>query len=100
MYKKILFFSFLIILVGCQNNSTQPQSSGKTVKDATELNTAIENAKAGDQIILANGTWKDVEIKFIGQGTKEKPIILRAETAGEVFIEGKSNLKFGGEVRY
>ncbi len=97
MFRKLLVFSLLISLAGCQNSSENPISSGKLVKDSTELSNALEYVKAGDEIILANGIWKDVEIKFIGQGTADKPIILRAETAGEVFIEGKSNLKFGGE---
>ena len=34
---------------------------------------------------------------MIGFGTDENPIVLRAETPGEVFIEGKSSLKLGGE---
>lgn len=67
------------------------------VNNAEELKTSIENAKPGDQIIMANGVWKDVEIIFTGQGTEQAPITLKAETAGEVFIEGESSLKFGGE---
>lgn len=62
-----------------------------------ELNEAIKNCQAGDHIILANGVWKDVQIEFYGKGTKEKPIVLRAETKGEVTIEGESSLKLGGE---
>ena len=46
---------------------------------------------------MSNGTWEDVEIEFKGYGSMEKPIVLRAETAGEVFIEGESNLQLGGE---
>jgi len=68
-----------------------------SVANITELNKAIENSEAGDEIILANGIWKDVEIKFRGKGTKDKPITLKAETPGQVSIEGQSYLKFGGE---
>ena len=67
------------------------------VSNAEELKSSIENAKPGDNIIMANGVWKDVEIEFIGQGTEQAPITLKAETPGEVFLEGKSSLKFGGE---
>ncbi len=67
------------------------------MKNATELQEAIKNAAAGDEIILANGVWKNVELKFIGKGTEDQPIKLRAETSGEVFIEGQSDLKFAGE---
>ena len=45
---------------------------------------------------MANGIWNDVQIKFTGEGTENKPIIIKAETLGEVFIEGVSDLKFGG----
>jgi len=67
------------------------------VKTNEELKTSIENAKPGDQIVMANGVWKDVGIVFTGEGTEQKPITLRAETPGSVFIEGKSFLKFGGQ---
>jgi len=93
--KKIIFIlSLVTLLVACKQQKT---ISIVKVTNIEELNTAIENSKEGDHIELANGVWKDVEIKFRGQGTKEHPIILRAETAGKVSIEGKSYLKFGGQ---
>ncbi|WP_299252959.1 chondroitinase-B domain-containing protein [uncultured Lacinutrix sp.] len=67
-----------------------------SVNTIEELNSAIENSKPGDNIILANGVWQDVEIKFIGEGTEDSPIVLKAETEGEVFIEGESNLEISG----
>lgn len=97
MYKPLLIFSIIIILAACQNHSENAVLSSKRVNNSEELFNAIENVKPGDEIVLANGTWKDVEIRFIGQGTKNNPIILRAETAGKVFIEGKADLKLGGE---
>ncbi|MBW1654259.1 chondroitinase-B domain-containing protein [Flavobacterium quisquiliarum] len=72
---------------------------GKTtlkVKNEAELKTAISNAKPGDEIILSNGTWKNIQIKFDSKGTKDNPITLRAETSGKVSIEGVSDLKIGG----
>ena len=60
------------------------------------LKEAIENAEAGDNLILKNGTYEDINIVFYGKGTKEKPITLKAQTAGKVFIEGASDLKLGG----
>ena len=72
-------------------------STGTKVANAKELEEALKKAQPGDNIIMANGVWKDVEIKFNSKGTAEKPITLAAETAGEVFIEGKSFLKLGGD---
>ncbi|PIB36927.1 alginate lyase [Reichenbachiella sp. 5M10] len=90
----ILLVSMIWLAVACQQSTN---NSGSLVSDATELQAALDKAKAGDEIIMANGIWKDVLIRFSGQGTAEAPITLRAETAGEVFIEGESDLKFGGE---
>ncbi|AWV97117.1 chondroitinase-B domain-containing protein [Arcticibacterium luteifluviistationis] len=83
----------LLLFASCQNLSQK----GVLVNNIDELNKSIKEASPGDEIILANGTWKDVQIKFYGIGTKEQPISLRAETPGEVFIEGQSYLHLGGE---
>ena len=93
MCKNLVVISFLLLFISCNEVSTNLIN----VKNREELNTAINEAKAGDEIVLANGVWKDVQIEFNGKGTKENPITLRAETAGEVFIEGISNLTLGGE---
>jgi poly(beta-D-mannuronate) lyase len=83
----------MFLMASCQ----QENSSGKKVSNAAELNDAIANATAGDNIILSDGIWTDIQINFIGKGTESKPISLRAETPGKVFIEGVSCLKIAGE---
>ena len=93
MYKNIFIISFLLLFISCNEVSTNLIN----VANIQELNSAIKEVKPGDEIVLANGVWNDVEIEFKGQGTKENPIILRAETSGKVFIEGQSLLKLGGE---
>ncbi|MEL6672036.1 MAG: chondroitinase-B domain-containing protein [Bacteroidota bacterium] len=70
---------------------------GKKVSSPDALSQAIAAAQPGDEIVMANGVWKDVRIKFVGYGTERKPITLRAETPGEVRIEGTSDLRIGGE---
>ena len=67
------------------------------VSNAKELNDAIANVKPGTTITMTNGIWNDIEIVFFGMGTEENPITLQAETAGEVIIQGNSDLKLGGE---
>lgn len=89
----LAFLTAAAFLAGCQSTSS-PVSS---VSTADELSAAIAEAQPGDEIIMANGIWSDVEIRFTGAGTESRPIILRAETAGEVFIEGASDLKLAGE---
>lgn len=71
-------------------------SSAIKVKDIAALQEAEKNAKAGDIIILQNGIWNDVKIKLNCIGTEKEPITFKAETAGKVFISGKSCLKIGG----
>ncbi|WP_392347850.1 chondroitinase-B domain-containing protein [uncultured Polaribacter sp.] len=93
--KKIIYsFGLCMLLIACSNSLIV---NSIKVTNIDELNKAIDSCKAGDQIILANGIWKDVQIKFRGKGTKDKPITIKAETTGKVTIEGESYLKFGGE---
>jgi len=94
MKKIITLFVLSLILVSCGNSDT---SNNIKVNSIEGLHEAIKNSSAGDNIILANGVYKDVEIEFYGQGTANKPITLKAETPGEVSIEGVSNLKIGGD---
>ena len=94
MKKSISIIAILFLLLSCGHKSNL---NAVKVTNLEELTTAIDSAKAGDQIVLANGVWKDVQIKFRGKGTKENPITIKAETAGKVSIEGQSYLKFGGE---
>ncbi|MFI1743580.1 chondroitinase-B domain-containing protein [Thalassobellus sediminis] len=91
------FFCIVSIVVLCFSCINEDKDVVRLVVNNKQLQIAINKAKAGDEIVLKNGVWKDVEIDFIGQGTEENPIILRAETDGEVFIEGVSKLTFGGE---
>ena len=92
MKNTLLLISFLIVCCSCSNTLNDIK-----VSNSNELNAAIENAKPGDNIVLANGVWKDLQIKFIGEGTENQPITIKAETPGQVIIEGVSDLKFGGE---
>jgi len=68
-----------------------------TVSSEAEFKTAVQAAKPGDTIQLANGTWEDFEILFVGHGKPNKPITLTAETKGKVIISGRSNLRIAGE---
>jgi len=69
---------------------------GQLVSTNSQLNTAISNASAGSTIILANQTWTDVQININKTGTTENPIIIKAQTPGDVFFEGRSNISMGG----
>ncbi|MTI20425.1 alginate lyase, partial [Fulvivirga sp. RKSG066] len=93
--KHILYIiTVFIFFIGCQQ--TQSVETVR-VSNADELNKAIANAQPGTVIEMANGEWNDLRIRFTSQGTENQSITLKAETPGEVIIQGKSDLKIGGE---
>jgi len=92
--KYSVILTIVTIMLGCKG---APELTSSVVNNNNELYSALSNAKAGDNIVMANGTWTDVEIKITQSGEEGKPITLSAETAGEVFIEGQSNLQLGGD---
>ncbi|WP_124980271.1 polysaccharide lyase 6 family protein [Nonlabens xiamenensis] len=67
------------------------------VNNAQELKQAIKKSQPGDTIVMKDGQWKDVNIKFKAMGTSEKPIVLRSQTPGEVKLTGSSTLRLGGD---
>ncbi|GHA90140.1 hypothetical protein GCM10009069_11640 [Algimonas arctica] len=66
------------------------------VHSQDEYEDAVDDAVPGDTVLLANGSWDDFEIVFTGEGKADKPITLTAQTKGEVFLTGQSNLRLGG----
>lgn len=95
MKQFLISLSLTLFLISCQG--TVANVADIKVSNAEELEEAIKNAQPGDQIVMANGIWNDIQIRFTGKGTADKPITISAETPGEVYIQGKSDLKFGGQ---
>ena len=67
------------------------------VDDQTAYEKALKKVTAGDNIVLSNGTWNNFEILFKAEGSKQKPITLKAQTKGKVFLTGQSNLRLSGK---
>ena len=84
----LLAFSFLTTNVMAKEYFV---GSKKAYKDIAE------KLKAGDKVVLKNGTWTDFEILLKGKGTKNAPIELTAATKGKVILSGQSNLRLAGE---
>src|SRR5690606_16888347 len=53
------------------------------VSNSSQLNSAISNAKAGDHIVLANGTYNSFTISK--KGTATAPIVIRGATSFDQF---------------
>jgi poly(beta-D-mannuronate) lyase len=88
--KQLIALGFAVFLTGMAY--AQPIK----VSNAAELNKANSNARPGDTIILRNGKWNNVSIQLNCSGTVDKPILFKAETAGQVILCGQSELKLGG----
>lgn len=86
----------MFALVACTTASNLT-SDQILVADQAAFKEAVKQAKPGDTITLANGVWNDFEILFTGQGQKDAPIRLTAQTKGKVIISGQSNLRLAGE---
>ena len=99
--------SFILIGSGCNTTDNEPDLSAKqvacdlsnasVVSTNEQLQASLVSLAPGDSIVLANGIWNDIEIHFSGEGTKQAPICLTAETAGKVILSGQSNLSLSGE---
>jgi poly(beta-D-mannuronate) lyase len=85
----LVFFTF----ISCKSL----KATKEVVKNVSEFNNAVLNAKPGSTITLANGIWNDAELIFKGNGTKENPITLTVEDNGQVNLTGLSCLKISGE---
>jgi len=85
---------YLWILLLFSSCESEPEG---LVHNLDEFNQAVKSATPGTVITMANGTWKDVELRLKGKGTKDNLIRLQAETPGKVILSGKSNLAFSGE---
>ena len=84
-----------LVILGCISTATTAKDYFVDNKQAyTDI---AQDLKAGDTVILKNGTWTDFEILFQGQGTETSPIQLTAQTKGKVFLTGQSNLRLAGE---
>lgn len=92
MKKSKIILSIVLAIMG----NLMAYSNNIKVHSLSELDNAIKSAKPGDEIVMANGVWNNVQIKFSASGTMDKPIVLKAENPGKVFIEGLSDLKLGG----
>ena len=86
-------FVLILALASCAKTESE---YGNLVRTIDEFNTAVANLQPGDEIVLANGTWTDVEFELKAEGLPDKPIVLRAEEPGKVIITGQSNLGFSG----
>ncbi len=89
---RLIPFAVIAVLVSCA-----PDDGARLVRTMEEFDQAVAALQPGDQIVLANGVWTDVEFRLKGEGLPDQPIELKAEEPGKVIISGQSNLGISGE---
>ncbi len=62
-----------------------------------EVAEVLKTAQPGDRIVISAGTYRDMELRWQGRGSEQKPIIIEAEKPGAVCITGRSTLRMAGE---
>lgn len=77
------------------NKTVSAVGNTYSVSSFTEFNSL--KLQPGDKVIFKKGNWKDQQINFKANGTKENPIVLAAEKGGETIFSGQSNLKIDGK---
>ncbi|SDX93462.1 poly(beta-D-mannuronate) lyase [Lutibacter oricola] len=94
--KTNILITLFIVSSFCTKMYTQASYS-TLVATETEFTNALKNAKPGSEIVLKNGEWKNAQLLAIANGTKESPIIITAQTDGEVIFTGNSSLTIAGK---
>lgn len=91
-------FSRQAYLLGVVASLVVPSFAGATEVLRTEaaLQSALRAAQPGDTLVLGNGTWKNLAIKWTVSGAEGQPVTLRAEEMGKVVLTGNSSLRLGG----
>lgn len=82
------FLSFVLALPA--------QARDIPVADLAAFEAAAKEVRAGDTLILKDGTWADARLKMAAEGTAQKPVTIKAQTAGKVVLTGDARLSVGG----
>ncbi|THU36934.1 hypothetical protein FAM09_18395 [Niastella caeni] len=88
-WRKLLAAAFVLLYLYTADGQTV-----RTAASPTQLNAAIAASNPGDTIIMSNGTWTNVTINFNANATATQPVVLRAQTPGQVILNGSSGLIF------
>ena len=60
------------------------------------LSSVLSKVKAGDKILIDDGTYPDVSLKISVKGTLDKRITIKAKNAGKAILTGKFKLTIDG----
>ncbi len=67
------------------------------VTSPAELRAATAAARPGDEIVIRDGSYRDWDISLSSSGTAPDPVVVRAQTPGQVRLSGNSRLGISGD---
>ena len=92
--KRIFSSMSLVFLLGLAMTlltAVKANAATTTVSSVTALQTAINNASAGDVLILSNGTYLNNTLSI-----SKSNITVKAATSGGVFLNGTNDINISG----
>ena len=66
--RRILCTALAAVLAGC---ASAAEAAERLVRTQDEFRRAVEQAKPGDDIVLASGEWRDFQILLRGRGATD-----------------------------
>ena len=67
------------------------------VSSSAQISAAMQTALPGDILTMTDGNWTNQRIQFAGNGSSVAPITLRAQTPGQVVLNGNSKVNISGD---
>ncbi|MEA3288363.1 MAG: chondroitinase-B domain-containing protein [Candidatus Marinimicrobia bacterium] len=77
-------------------SAVQLLADNTLVYTALEIHNIMDELLPGDTLTLNNGVWNDQRISIHAEGSATEPIVLIAETPGQVILTGFSTLAISG----
>ncbi|MCT4591598.1 MAG: hypothetical protein N4A71_27500 [Carboxylicivirga sp.] len=96
MYRRFssLFTTLLMVLLAMSSNHTNAKNH--SVKNVSELQSAIKKVMPGDTVFLADGNYADIKLIIKQSGQANKPIVVRAKNRGKVLFTGDVKIELRG----
>lgn len=86
---------YLLLTVAVLAAATLPAREYRVA--AGDVAATLREAKPGDRIVIEDGVYNDLTLKWLGRGTEKKPLRIEAQTPGGVVFTGTSTLRLAGE---
>lgn len=86
---------YLLLTVAVLAAATLPAREYRVA--AGDVAATLREARPGDRIVIEDGVYTDLTLKWLGRGSEKKPLRIEAQTPGGVVFTGTSTLRLAGE---